>query len=57
MSPLPGYTDPVYTTPAMAPLLQRIAAMLIRNTHSPAASFQKYLDENPWSLEARMYDI
>jgi hypothetical protein len=38
-------------------LLGRIVAMLIKNTHSPAAAFQKYLDENPWSLEARVYDI
>ena len=38
-------------------LLGRIVAMLIKNTHSPAAAFQKYLDENPWSLAARMYDV
>lgn len=38
-------------------LLGRIVAMLIRATHSPSAAFQKYLDENPWSPEAKMYDI
>ena len=38
-------------------LLVRFVAMMIHNTHSPTAAFQKYLNENPWSLEARMYDI
>jgi hypothetical protein len=38
-------------------LLGRFVAMLTYNTHSPTAAFQKYLNENPWSLEARVYDI
>jgi hypothetical protein len=37
-------------------LLNRIALVLIRAMHSPKAAFQTYLDENPWSLEARIYD-
>lgn len=38
-------------------LLDQIAAMLVRAMHNPAVGFQTYLDENPWSLEARVYDI
>lgn len=41
-------------------LLVRFVAMMTHNTHnthSPTAAFQKYLNENPWSLEARMYDV
>lgn len=37
-------------------LLEAIAAMLIRAMHNPTVAFQTYLEENPWSLEARVYD-
>ena len=38
-------------------LLDQIAAMLVRTMHSPAVGFQTYLDENPWSLEAKTFDV
>jgi hypothetical protein len=39
------------------PLLETIAAILVRAMHSPTVAFQTYLDENPWSPEAKMYDV
>lgn len=38
-------------------LLEQIAAMIKRAMHNPTVAFQVYLDENPWSLEARVYDV
>lgn len=37
-------------------LINQITAILVRAMHNPASAFQTYLDENPWSLEARIYD-
>jgi len=34
-----------------------ILARLFRVFHSPAKAFRLYCSENPWALEARIYDV